>query len=544
MNPALTRLLWLRMRGGFRHRIRQMRSAKGLVFAALVIGIVWMVVQLGNQAAAGELSVEAFGGAQGLRAQIDALMPLGLFSACVFTVFVSSGPALYFSRNEINFLYAGPFERRDLVVYKICAYFAGAVVSASILTLLVPPHASSGPAAFTGTLLTLLFIQFGSAAARIVAQAYDGGLFARAKIPVVIGLSVVAVLSVFYITATTDRGALGLLTDFSTSWTGSVLLAPFAVYTKVFLAERLFPDLVGWAALGIAINVVLLLVIVALDGRTAERTLAESGRLHNRWRRIESGGSLWASDKTTGHSIKRIPVLGGIGPVAWRQGLNAVRNSGRAILVFFAIAAVFGPMMTSADISLTASGILGLIYFFIAFILPRTLVCDFRGELTRFEHYKAMPVAPWRICVAQLIVPVLISSGIQLTMVVTTAPFLDLTSAVILVAMLIYLIPFNVLLYGIENIMFLLFPSKLVPVGRVDFDFLGRTLVDFMIKTLIIVVCVAFARYFGIVAQNLTGEQWVSFGLVSVIVLSGFALLTIPGMAWAFRRFSVSETIE
>ena len=129
-------------------------------------------------------------------------------------------------------------------------------------------------------------------------------------------------------------------------------------------------------------------------------------------------------------------------------------------------------------------------------------------------------------------------------MIVTTAPFLDVTSAVILLAMVVYLVPFNLLLFGVENVMFLLFPSKLVPVGRVDFDFLGRTLVDFMIKTMIVISCVAVARLAGIIAQQQTGEQWVSFGVASVIVLSAFALMTVPAMAWAFRRFNVSETIE
>ena len=63
---------------------------------------------------------------------------------CLFTLFAATGPALHFSQNEVNFLFAGPFSRRSLVVYKICAYFAGAILSAAIFALLIPGRASSG----------------------------------------------------------------------------------------------------------------------------------------------------------------------------------------------------------------------------------------------------------------------------------------------------------------------------------------------------------------------------------------------------------------
>ena len=276
----------------------------------------------------------------------------------------------------------------------------------------------------------------------------------------------------------------------------------------------------------------------------ADRALSENSRLSNRWKRVADGGSLWASDETTSRSRRRSPVFGGIGPIAWRQAINAVRNSGRVVLVFFGIAALTGPLITNSGLPPTNSAILGGLYFFVAFILPRTLACDFRGELSRMEHYKALPIAPWRICAGQLVMPVLISSSVQLVMIFSLLPFLDFTSAAILLAMAVYTLPFNMLLYGVENLVFLLFPSKLVPVGRVDFDFIGRNLVEFVLKTFIVFTVIAIARSVGIAAQRFTGEFFFTFGITSWLMLTYCAAMFIPMMAWAFRRFNVSDAIE
>jgi hypothetical protein len=52
-----------------------------------------------------------------------------LLLACLLTVAVSSGPAIYFSRAEIDFLFTGPFSRRGLLLYKFLSYATGAFVS-------------------------------------------------------------------------------------------------------------------------------------------------------------------------------------------------------------------------------------------------------------------------------------------------------------------------------------------------------------------------------------------------------------------------------
>lgn len=543
MDNALYHLMFLRMRGGLRHRLHQLATLRGAAFLTIVAGIIWLLAAAGATSPGDYIDDTALAAPEAMREYIANFMPLGLLAACLFTVFVSTGPAIYFSANEINFLFTGPFRRRDLVIYKFATYCVGAIVSALIITVLIPPRASTMIAAFSGTLLTLLFIQLSSAAIRVFALAYGSGRFAQFRWPAIAIALAVSGAALFYAMVVNGMNVIDVASGFRQSWIGSIILAPFTVFAKVLLADGA-GDLALWAGIAIALNIALIAVTVVLDEQTSERSLSENRRLNERWLRVKQGGSFWASDKTTGRSARRAPDLGGLGPIAFRQAINAFRNSGRVILVFLGIAALTGPLLAGAEMMTATSSTIGLLYFFVAFVLPRTLVCDFRGELGRMEHYKALPIAPWRICAGQLIMPVLLSSALQLVVIFSVIPFLDLTSAVILGAMTIYVLPFNLLLYGLENLVFLFFPSKLVPVGRVDFDFLGRTLVDFVLKTFVIFTALGLARIAGLVAQRITGENWFSFGAASWLVLTVIGLMSIPALALAFRRFKISETIE
>jgi len=544
MQAALSKLLLLRMYGGVRYRLRQLATLRGMLFLLVIAGIVWLLLSRHAWSPGDDLSGMSLQHPHRLRRQISIFLPLALLGASLFTAFVATGRAIYFSPSEINFLFAGPFSRRDLLVYKFCAYLAGAVLSAAILTLLIPPRASTAVAAFIGSLLTLLFIQLSSAALGMLALALEDRRATPAQGAVILLLLAVAAGAIICVIAVTGNNIVDVLTAFRHSRLGTIVLAPFIVFAQLFLAKKIFPDLVGWTVVAVAINGAILLTIVALDRRVSDWSLAESRRLSNRWLRIRRGSSFWASDKRTGHSVRRAPVISGLGPIVWRQAINAVRNSGRVILVFMAIAALAGPIINSVEIKFSDGNFIGFIYFCIAFVIPRTLVCDFRSDFGNMELYKSLPITPWRICAAEVVVSIVLSSVIELTMSLSIMPFLDIASKFILFLLVLFIIPFNLLLYGLEDLIFLSFPTKLVPVGRLDFDFLGRAIVDFIMKTIIIFVALGVARAVGLAAQRAAGQSWLSFGLASWLTLALIGLLIIPLLAYAFRRFSIGETVK
>jgi hypothetical protein len=197
-----------------------------------------------------------------------------------------------------------------------------------------------------------------------------------------------------------------------------------------------------------------------------------------------------------------------------------------------------------AGVSITGKHGLLMLYFFFGFSLPRTLICDFRGDLSRMETYKTLPIAPWRICLGQLLVQVLLSYVIALTMIVSLLLFEDSLGAPVALALAAFALPLTLLIYAVENTIFLLFPAKLVPMGRADFEFLGRSLIEFILKTVVILIAVALAIGVGVFTLLTLGSTLVLSGLASWVSLTLIAGLAMIVMQFAFRRFVVAEAFD
>ena len=129
-------------------------------------------------------------------------------------------------------------------------------------------------------------------------------------------------------------------------------------------------------------------------------------------------------------------------------------------------------------------------------------------------------------------------------MILSTALFFDGAARAALIILMFYVMPANLLLFSIENLVFLLFPTKLVPIGRVDFEFLGRTLFDFTLKTIMFVAAVSVAGSVGVAAFKVSGQSYAwGFG-ASLLLLVVFAFSMLPLLAIAFRRAKVDQMLE
>ena len=544
MDAALLRLLVMRMRGGLRLRLMQFLSLRGALLFLALGGIFWLLIATGTLAP----NAQFFGGAgldsQAIRVQISTFMPLALFGMTLLTVFLTTGPSFHFSPTEINFLFVGPFSRRDLILYKFIAYAAGAALSAALIAPFAQAQTGSVLSAFIAAFLTLLFVQLNSAAVGMAWQAFEGNRLARVKWPATAMVSAIAVAALIHAWAVPDRSVFDLLSDVRHSWIGTVILLPYIVFAELFLARTLFEQMAIWATIAVLINTALLWAVVRLDGRTFERSLMANTRLSNRWERMKQGGSFWATERIEVPSIRKAPTLGGLGPIAFRQAIKAVRNSSKVIAVFIGIAACAGPLASLVGIPLTDDRALAIILFFFGFILPRTLVCDFRGELSRMETYKALPIAPWRICTGQLVVQVLLSYVVALTMIASALVFEDRLVAPVALALAVFALPLTLLIYAVENTVFLLFPSKLVPMGRADFEFLGRAMVEFIVKLVIILFGVSVAAGVGVFTFMTLKTTWVFPGVASWLTLTLIGGLATIIMQYAFRRFVVAEVFD
>ena len=544
MDAALLRLLAMRMRGGLRQRLMQLISLRGVLFFVAFGGIIWLLIATGQMAPTSKI----FGGADldspGIRAQIDTFMPLGMFGMTLLTVLLSTGPSFHFSPTEVNLLFVGPFSRRDLILYKFIAYATGAALSAALVAPFAQSQTGSAFSAFIATFLTLLFVQLNSAAVGMAWQAFEGNRLARLKWPVTAVVCAIALAATIHAWVVPDRSVYDLLSDVRYSWIGTVILLPFIVFAELFLTRAHLPALALWAAIATLINLALLWAVIKLDGHTSEFSLRENTRLSDRWERMKQGGSFWATERSEIPSIRKAPSLGGLGPIAWRQAIKAVRNSSKVIVIFILGAACAGPLSSMAGLSLTSDHGLVMIFFFFGFILPRTLICDFRGDLSRMETYKTLPITPWRICMGQLVVQVLLAYIVAFTMIVSLLLFEDRLGAPVALALAAFALPLTFLIYAVENTIFLLFPAKLVPMGRADFEFLGRSLIEFILKTVVILVALSLATGVGVFTFMTLRTTLVLPGLASWLALTLIAGLATIVMQFAFRRFVVAEAYD
>lgn len=542
MDPALSQLLMLRLRGGLRQRLHQMANLRGLLFSVAFGGIIWFLIASNSSSDTSFLGSAGLD-RQALSEQISTFMPLSMLGLSLLTVVLSTGPTFHFSPTEINLLFTGPFRRRDLILYKFGAYLAGVTLTSMFITLIAPPQTGSALSVFIATLLTLVFVQLNSAVISMTRHVIEGSRLSRLRWPATAVLCAIGAAVVLFAWSAPDRGIIDLLTEFRHSWFGTIILIPYIVFAKLFVAPSV-SHLALWAIIAVVINLALLQAAIMLDARTTDRSLAENARLSNRWERIKQGGSFFATQRTEVRSIRRAPIVGGLGPIAWRQVLNALRNSFKLIFVYVVLAASIAPIFSAFGAPVTDAQTIMIIYIFIAFIVPRNLVCDFRGDLSRMEIYKTLPIAPWRICAGQLVVQVLLAYVITLIIIASALVVENSVTSPIALVLAAFALPLTLLIYAVENTVHLLFPVKLVAMGRADFEFLGRSMVEFIAKTIFIFAAMGASAAVGLGTLRMMGHILILPGLASWLTLTLIGLLTLVALQYAFRRFAVAEIID
>jgi uncharacterized membrane protein (UPF0182 family) len=80
--------------------------------------------------------------------------------------------------------------------------------------------------------------------------------------------------------------------------------------------------------------------------------------------------------------------------------------------------------------------------------------------------------------------------------------------------------------------------------GRADFEFLGRSLIEFILKAVVILLAVALAIGAGVFTLMTLRTTLVLPGLASWVTLTLIGGLATIVMQYAFRRFVVAEAFD
>lgn len=534
MDRSLWLLNLLRLRAWVRRWTRGVRTLKG-VLLALVGSLLFLPIALSALLTPRVMTTE----------QLSAIRlygPLGLCAYCVLNVVLSAGDrAVYYAPAEVNFLFSGPYRPRQLLLYKACAGIGAAFLTAVFMTLAFAHHAAWTVAAFAGLFFALVLLYLFSLAVGLSVSTAGALAFGRGRKALLLGIAAVIATAL----RVPGRGAGGLspwrvLDGLLRSPAVSAALLPFRPFVMAFTAERLWPDLLVWSGLCLAVDLALLAVVLAMNARFLEASAAASTRMYARLRKARRGDALPAGPGLR-VALPMPPWWGGAGPNVWRQLTAASRTPARLAGVFLLFLMPAGFLyLTRSSSPIGTDGLVGALPMFLgmAFVASSAVGYDFRTDLRNLATLKALPVRPSRLVLGQLTTPVLILSvgqwlSIALIGLISSPRPLFLAASAVLVP------PVSLLMVAVENLYFLWYPYRAVGVNSFDVPALGRQFLLAVAKFATLGFAAALASGVGgLVFWSSGGSPVPTVGAAWVVVAACGLGLT-PVLVMAFDRCEV-----
>jgi hypothetical protein len=514
---------------------RNMRSVKGAllaVFGVLVVGS-WIAPSLW----------QAHSGPRTDPQTVRDAAPLLLLVMAMMALLSSGGEkAVAFTPAEVDFLFPGPFTRRQLLAYKIGKALAGLLFSATLMAVVFLRHAAGWLQAWCGLFLAMLFLHLLSMAITLVAQSAGERVYTRSR-KIILAVVLLAAGAAGW-PLLKQGGRLGftqVMHALHGSRVGTILLAPLDVFGELFTAQTWHAGLV-YASLALGINAVLLFVVFYLDADYLEAAASRSQAVYARIQRLRKGGltAIAGPGKKVRGAVPQLPFMAGVGPVAWRQMTSALRSSRGLLLVMLILAVSVGPvLMTSGGGARLGRSILGIVAWMTLFVVG-WLRFDFRSDLDQMDHLKSLPIRPWAVATGQITTPTLLMTLCH-WMIIASVMAVSRRVDVFMIAAAAISLPFNALLFGIENFIFLLFPTRAAATPG-DFQGYGRQILVFFVKGLLILVAAGIAAAVAFAVHLIVGS-WLATLLTAAVVIALVAVGTIPAVAWAFGRFDVAADV-
>ncbi|NUM52590.1 MAG: hypothetical protein HUU46_03000 [Candidatus Hydrogenedentes bacterium] len=533
IDPALLFLIRLRWRAMLRKTVRGAKSRRGIVM--FILGMLLVVLWIAPAV------FLAMRGEKGDVQQFSAFVPLGLLGMCMLSLMTSTGErAIYFSPGEVEFLFPGPFGRREVLAYKLLGTVLNVMIGALIFSVMALRFTSTWIAAYVGVVLSLVFIQYFTMAALLVSESFSQRAYTRGRKLLVYAVGVIVAAAAGRVLAA--RGEAGresfvvLLRE--SPWLGYVL-APFEPFARVMTANAVFPDMLLWAGVCVAMNAVLFAIIVLIDAEYRETAIRVSQRIYTRMQRAQRSGMAQTNVTAGGRRVPHLPWLAGAGPIVWRQCTNVVRNGRSVLLMMVLLSVAIGvPAMRGAEehknLLLLSIGM----FAWLTILLSMMVRFDFRTDIEQMDWLKVLPIASTSLAVGQLTVPTLLCTVMQTLLAALAAYFMKMPEIVPIA--LAFGLPTNLMLFGIENTMFLLMPTRTAAFSPGDFQVFGRQLLFMLVKGIFISIAWVIAFFAGAAVSLLLGDNRIVGAAVGWVVLMTFAIATVPCVAWAFRRHDVS----
>jgi hypothetical protein len=552
-HPATVQLLWLQSRGRRRRMWRRFCQPRRLVLS--VVACVLAVAWLGNAAMTVWLREAASPNT------LRALLSLGLVGYATWhfakAAFFRPESPFDWTPAERDLLAAMPLLPRDLVAYQVASVTMTTFLKAGLFTLLLLPDLRSLPLGFAGLLLAMLALEMLRMAVDVATWGMSRVAFLTYRVVVVAGLVVggfavgtVAVREHAFARINPGEGVLERLLDVLVQLNASVfggLATPWKPLIDLILAESVTTANLRLAAAALAVVAAFAVAVIGLYAATARRVSNRERRAYQPGNDSSGQSSSAASRRPPRRSLW-FPRCGGAGTLAWRQLVGARRHWGSLLTAMIAPAILTcGPLFVIADPNIAFLSTTATLAFYTFLLLPTALRFDFRRDFERLAILKGLPIAPAAAVLGQTFAPVLIATLFQTAVLAVAIVARSLPPHHLATAMLV-MIPLNVLVFAIDNLIYLLYPYRIEQEGL---EIFFRTMLTFTGKGLLFAAGLAAMAAWGFIAATLsrgvaawTGSNVDPYALFAAGMIVGpacLAALVLNGLSRTYRDMDPIE---
>ncbi len=529
MNSPLVLLTRLRARAAWRKIVRTMKRPKGILLALFVLGFIGFSVfprfMVGRE---GFVPLENVW-------FIDPAVMFGFWALITLSGRTSMVGA--FSRPEVDFLFPGPFTRRQLMLYKLALSSLGPLGSALFFPLFLWQFALWWPALMLGIWLTLIFINTTALLWTLVVD-WLGERFVNWRTLATFGAVAVVVFSLWQAGGLeNEQTPKERFVALESSWAAQVLFAPFTALCNLMRAKTA-ADLAMWCAASLLANAVAVVLVLQMDANFLQASLVASQKRYEFIQRAKRSGGL----PTVGGrarprlGVPQFPRLAGLGPIAWRQSLDLMRNSGRLLLVLPAAACMFAPILVMGK-QVSEGMVIGMTVL-LAWLISTMVPLGLRTDLQHLEVFKTLPLRAGMIVSGSILAAVIYPTMIQVGAVAVLAALTQNWTLASTVAVA-FAVPLNLLLVSCDSVVVLFFPStRQITPGDL---FAGvRLMLSYLAKVLFVMLCSGIAGLYVLAVYLSVGESPIAMAVGTWVVLMLEGAATVWGAALLFERLDPS----
>jgi hypothetical protein len=175
---------------------------------------------------------------------------------------------------------------------------------------------------------------------------------------------------------------------------------------------------------------------------------------------------------------------------------------------------------------------------YLTFLFTMQIPWAFRGDIDHMDSLKALPVAPLALATGELAGGAMVLAAIQLVLLAGLL-VAGASPAIILVAAA-FVVPFDVLMLAMNNVLFLIYPVRIAPSTSADFQLFGRVMLFMLLDFLILIPTLGIPAGAGGIAFFVSGSYWPACAVTSWFVLVAELPLMLILLAWTFQRFDPS----